>query len=225
MCFISGMEISYIMRDFSLPVWKKVKIRTSAIKMSSSNTNANANANPNTPRADWFIVPGRSYTKDRASFTNYCELRGHINGVAVPGMGNAELDLLQAPGSPKSHKITLYRVLHIPSAICNGLALIDIIGVNTAPTVTAQGRIIDTNQGQLGYTDEWGGPQRVAVGGNPFRQPLRPQDLAAAQAGTEVKCSFLTSCSAPKIQAHGSSNSTISEKAAKNIFSEDLKTE
>ncbi|KAL2797806.1 hypothetical protein BJX66DRAFT_297274 [Aspergillus keveii] len=80
---------------------------------------------------DWMVVSGNThYAKNRSSFTTYRRVRRSIPGsitgeTFVAGIGTVELKVRTRRDDPESPDGTLVleNVLHIPSAICNGMAL------------------------------------------------------------------------------------------------------
>lgn len=90
------------------------------------------------PEDDWLCHNGNiHYARNRSDFESYqpidtnkkplfAKLEGTNIEVPVLGIGEVRLHLKQRPGSQDDLHSILYRVHHIPSAMCNGISLKDL---------------------------------------------------------------------------------------------------
>ncbi|EYE94436.1 uncharacterized protein EURHEDRAFT_413245 [Aspergillus ruber CBS 135680] len=88
---------------------------------------------PNTRRCwDWMMVSGSThYARNRSSFSTYRHVRGQITSSILPGTGRIQvlgigavkLNMIRGPDDPRPYTLVLKDVLHIPSAVCNGISI------------------------------------------------------------------------------------------------------
>ncbi|KAJ0417920.1 hypothetical protein BJY00DRAFT_197443 [Aspergillus carlsbadensis] len=122
---------------------------------------------------DWMIVSGNThYAKNRSSFTTYRRVgrsipRPTTGETFVAGIGTVELKVRTSrdePGLPDG-TLVLENVLHIPSAICNGVSieLSDAIAGNPAGGWDAW----DQQDRTIWYGERFYGGCRLVLAGNP----------------------------------------------------------
>jgi len=129
---------------------------------------------PNTRRCwDWMMVSGSAhYARNRSSFSDYRRTRGQATlstspgaGVTqVLGIGTVKLNMIRGPDDPRTYTLVLENVLHIPSAICNGIS----ISLLHVKYDVMNRRVFDSRTKEpLFYGKKYCGLARAVVAGDP----------------------------------------------------------
>ncbi|EAW08320.1 uncharacterized protein ACLA_030530 [Aspergillus clavatus NRRL 1] len=121
---------------------------------------------------DWIVVDGNChYAKNRSTFRSYRRAPGRIGRSRVLGIGTVELEVQRAPRDPRSNKLVLEDVWHMPDARCNGLSAPTYKAANPPLSVETQGEHCQAKKEEDGEAQWFGDPycglSRVVLAGNP----------------------------------------------------------
>ncbi|GFF29544.1 hypothetical protein IFM46972_02656 [Aspergillus udagawae] len=121
---------------------------------------------------DWIVVGGNChYAKNRSTFTSYRRAPGKIGRSRVLGIGTVELQVQRGPRDPRSNKLVLEDVWHMPDARCNGLSVPKYTETNRPLSVKSEGAHVEAKSDRDGeavwFGDSYCGCPRVVLTGDP----------------------------------------------------------
>lgn len=132
---------------------------------------------PPEPRCwDWIVTSGSChYARDRSSFKTYRPVNVTIGLANTPilGVGSVELEVKKSPSGNETGRIVLHKVIHMPSASCNGFIQMMPAdeGLGTSATFTSVGWQATTDDGvPVWYAERFRGLMKLVIAGNPSGQ-------------------------------------------------------